>query len=54
MNNTSKKVSVKLIPRIDLQALAAKFVIYIHMIFSTFSSLFPAVHLLALSMPIFL
>lgn len=37
MNNTHKKVTVKLVPRIDLFALAAKFVIYVPMIFSAFS-----------------
>jgi hypothetical protein len=54
VNNTSKKVTVKLIPRIDLQVLAAKFVIYVYTIFSAFSFLFPEVHLLALIMPVFL
>lgn len=53
VNNTRKKVTVKLIPRVDLQALAAKFVIYLlHMIFSTFSFLFTEVQLLALTIPV--
>lgn len=52
VNNTRKKVTVKLIPRIDLQALAAKFVIYIHMIFSAFSFLFTEVQLLGLFIPV--
>lgn len=39
VNDTRTKVTVKLIPRIDLQALAAKFVIYIHLSFSASSFL---------------
>jgi hypothetical protein len=54
VNNTSKKVTVKLIPRIDLQVLAAKFVIYVNSIFSAFSFLLPEVHLLALILSVFL
>lgn len=52
MNDTRTKVTVKLIPRIDLQALAAKFVIYIHLFFSASSFLFPTVHLFAFMMPV--